>query len=357
LSISVVRALPEDEWRRFVADHPAGNVFHTPEMFEVFRRSRGHRPELWAAVDDGHALALLLPVRIALAGGWLSRPTTRAVVYGGVLPALEAEGQQALSLLLQTYAQESARKVLFTELRNVRNSEETLQTLSQCGFVHEHHLNFLIDLQRPAEEILRSIGPRTRKKIRHATRQGAVKVEEVRDARDLAVCYGLLRRTYRAARVPLADRSLFEAAREVLQPKGMARFSLARVGGTPAAVSVELLYKQTMFGWYGGTDRSCGRYYPTELLTWEVLRWGAENGYRLYDFGGAGRPDEAYGVRDFKAKFGGELVDHGRDTWVPSHSLFLLGKMCYALYQRLGLRGNRATSDHGIGTGRSHASR
>jgi len=33
---------------------------------------------------------------------------------------------------------------------------------------------------------------------------------------------------------------------------------------------------------------------------------GVGNGYRLYDFG-TGRPDVEYGVRDFKAKFGGEL--------------------------------------------------
>jgi lipid II:glycine glycyltransferase (peptidoglycan interpeptide bridge formation enzyme) len=27
---------------------------------------------------------------------------------------------------------------------------------------------------------------------------------------------------------------------------------------------------------------------------------------------GAGKPDEDYGVRDFKAQFGGTLVEHGR---------------------------------------------
>ncbi len=41
MSVTIVRSLPEDEWRRAVADHPAGNIFHTPEMFEVFRRTRG----------------------------------------------------------------------------------------------------------------------------------------------------------------------------------------------------------------------------------------------------------------------------------------------------------------------------
>ena len=33
---------------------------------------------------------------------------------------------------------------------------------------------------------------------------------------------------------------------------------------------------------------------------------------KYYDFGGAGWPDEEYGPRDFKAKFGGDLVCYGR---------------------------------------------
>ena len=37
---------------------------------------------------------------------------------------------------------------------------------------------------------------------------------------------------------------------------------------------------------------------------WHTLDWGAEDGYSLNNFGGAGKPDEEYGVRDFKAKFG-----------------------------------------------------
>jgi len=32
----VTTRLDEGSWRGFVAAHPDGNIFHTPEMFEVF---------------------------------------------------------------------------------------------------------------------------------------------------------------------------------------------------------------------------------------------------------------------------------------------------------------------------------
>jgi lipid II:glycine glycyltransferase (peptidoglycan interpeptide bridge formation enzyme) len=90
----------------------------------------------------------------------------------------------------------------------------------------------------------------------------------------------------------------------------MVRFTLARVGQASAAVSVELVYKDVIYGWFGGMDRAYGSFLPNELLTWHILKWGTEKGFRLYDFGGAGKPDEEYGVSNFKAKFGG--------NWFPS---------------------------------------
>ena len=336
MAIDVVQTLPEEEWRRFVYEHPQGSIFHTPEMFQVFSHAKGHHPTLWAAVgNDGHVLALLLPVRITLIDGLLRHFTTRAVAYDSVLCAPGAEGQEALARLLYTYKRQVKGELLFTELRNLSNREAVQPILREHGFVYEDHLNYLIDLKRPPEAIFQSIGRRTRKKVRRGLKQGEVVVEEARERKQVVACYDLLRQTYRAARVPLADRSLFEAAFDLLYPKGMVRFTLARLGQTPAAASVELIYKDVIYGWYGGVDRAYGSYVPNELLVWHILKWGAENGYGLYDFGGAGKPDEEYGVRDFKAKFGGELVCFGRNTCVHAPFLLRLGELGYHVYRSL----------------------
>jgi lipid II:glycine glycyltransferase (peptidoglycan interpeptide bridge formation enzyme) len=114
----------------------------------------------------------------------------------------------------------------------------------------------------------------------------------------------------------------------------MVKFLLAKVGETCVAGSVELVYKNVIYGWYGGMERSYSRYYPNEVLMWYILKWGAEHGFQVYDFGGAGTPDEEYGVRDFKAKFGGDLVCYGRHTYVHMPFLFKLGQLGYAIYQK-----------------------
>lgn len=334
--MNIVRQLDGGLWRDFVDNNPMGNIFHTPEMFQVFEQARGHQPTLWAAIDgDNRPLALLLPAQVTLMDGLLRRFTTRAIAYGSVLCAPGAEGEKALSVLLQTFKRETKSSVLFTELRNLSDLSHLQSVLNDNGFVYQDHLNYLVDLNRPPEAVLQSIGQRTRKKIRRALRQGEVVVEEVERRGQVALCYELLERTYAVAKVPLADRSLFEATFDVLHPRGMVKFLLARLGDAYIAASVELVYKDTIYGWYGGMDRAYDDYIPNELLLWHIFQWGAENGYKVYDFGGAGKPDEEYGVRDFKAKFGGELVCFGRNTYIPLPWLYRLETWGYSLYRRL----------------------
>jgi lipid II:glycine glycyltransferase (peptidoglycan interpeptide bridge formation enzyme) len=68
------------------------------------------------------------------------------------------------------------------------------------------------------------------------------------------------------------------------------------------------------------------------------LRWGRTHGFEVFDFGGAGRPDEPYGPREFKAKFGGELVDYGRDVLVHAPARLRVSRTAFAAAQRLRTR-------------------
>jgi lipid II:glycine glycyltransferase (peptidoglycan interpeptide bridge formation enzyme) len=334
MSVTVIHTLPEGEWRRFVDEHPAGNIFHTPEMFQVFAQAKGHRPSLWAAVDEsGRPLALLLPVEITLRDGLLRQLTTRAVVYGSVLCAPNSEGKQALDRLLRTFKQETKRSVLFTELRNLTDLKEIQPVLKDCDFAYEDHLNLIVDLRQMPERMWNRLDPNARSNIKKARKKGLV-VEEAVLPEIVRTSYSLLQEVYDRIRVPLADYSLFQAAFDILRPKGMAKFFMARTGDACIGTSIVLLYKDVVYGWYASASREYSSYKAGDLLNWHVLEWGAQNGYSSFDFGGAGKPDEDYGPRKFKAKFGGTLVNYGRNICVHAPSAFSISKRAYALMRR-----------------------
>ncbi len=74
-------------WCEFVLDHPCGNIFQTPEMAEVYRRTKNYEPVTLAAVDtkDGEMVAVLQAVVIKELSGVLSSFSARAVIQGGPL--------------------------------------------------------------------------------------------------------------------------------------------------------------------------------------------------------------------------------------------------------------------------------
>jgi CelD/BcsL family acetyltransferase involved in cellulose biosynthesis len=334
MSVNIVRTLPEDAWRSFLAGNPAANVFHTPEMFRVFERTAGYRPGLWAAVDgEGRPLALLTPVAIAVLGGPLRRLTSRAVAYGSLLVAPGADGTAALAPLLAAYRRDARHRVLFTELRNLADTAPWRPALEAGGFAYEEHLNFLIDLARPPEAIWAGIRSNARRNIQKAQREGVV-IEEATDPAQVPEAYAILRGVYRRLQVPLADQALFQAAFDILQPAGLFKIMLARVEGRAIGVMTLLLHAGTIIYWYTGVDKAYSACRANDLLVWHALEWGSRNGYHTFDFGGAGKPAEEYGVRDFKAKFGGELVSYGRYQCVHSPRLLRLSEAGYALFRR-----------------------
>jgi len=334
MSITISNSLPESEWQDFIDQQPESNIFHTPEMFRVFSRAKGYQPELWAALVDGRIAVLFLPVRITLVNNLLRIFTTRAVVFGGILFNAKQDVTEALRQLLTEYLSKTKNGPLFTELRNAYDIQAIRPVLNEFGFVFEDHLNYLIDLGMPLQELFRTISKNGRKAITRSMHRG-VTVEEISDHACLSEYYSLLQHTFKRARITLSDISLFEAVYDILVPKGMAKMYLARVDKNIAAVSCELPYKDKIFSWFSGFDLEYRRAYPNDYLVWNILQWGSENGYRLFDFGGAGRPNQQYGPRDFKSKFGGKLVNYGRDVCVHSSLRMTLGRVGYQIYRMI----------------------
>ncbi len=334
MNFTIVNSLNEKVWRRFVDRHPQGNVFHTPEMFQVFVGAKGHRPTLWAAVNNNQQpLALLLPVQVSLMNGVLRRFTTRDIAYGSVLCASGAKGQEALALLLSTYKRDVIGSPLFTELRNLSDLSDIQPILRDQGFALEPHLNFLVDLRRPIEEIKRSMHRDVMSNVRKAQRMG-VTVEDITSPEKIQAVYTVLEKVYEQIQVPLAPVSLVESAFEILYPRQMIKFLAAQVKDTYIGVAIRLLYKGVIYAWYAGALRDYASYKANDLLNWHILEWGAQNGFRYFDFGGAGKPNQSYGPRDFKAKFGGRLVEFGRNIYVPSELRLSISQLGYRVYRR-----------------------
>ncbi|MEX2315982.1 MAG: GNAT family N-acetyltransferase [Pirellulales bacterium] len=315
-------------WDQFVDQHESGSIFHTSQMIRVFHAAKGHSVLPLAAVGrDGEILALLVAVRVQTLPDPFGRVSSRSILYAEPLCHDDPVSIEALTALVAIHDRFMRHRVLFTEVRPLFASGPERTALERCGYCYSDYLNYLIDLSQPLDALWTNMRKSARRGVRQCDRRG-FHMREVDAPDGIGMLYRFLKLSYGNSRVPLADSSLFEAAFRELHSQGMMKLFATYDGDRPVAMDSLLNYKGRSLAWYGGLERLTG-VSPFDYLQWYEIVWAAEQGAAIYDFGGAGWPDEPYGVREFKAKFGGELVCYGRYRKVYSPWKMALAERAY----------------------------
>ncbi|MBU4501130.1 MAG: peptidoglycan bridge formation glycyltransferase FemA/FemB family protein [Nanoarchaeota archaeon] len=334
--LNVTTKLDTKQWSEFVSNHPKGNIFQTPEMYEVYNKTKKYEPVFLAVVDSNENVqALLLSHVIREFNGFIGSFSSRSIIQGGPLFVENDVGKEALKLLLIEYDKVANKKTLYTQIRNLYDTSKFKDVFLQNGYKYEGHLNFLIDLTKPKDELWATLTKNRRKGINRAERQGLI-VEEIKDKSLLHIFYEILQETYKNAGIPLGDFSLFGSAFDKLTPSNKAKFYFAKNGNECIGARAILIYNDFIHDWYAGACGDSLELYPNEFLVWKILEWGCENGYKTFDFGGAGKSDEEYGPREFKRRFGGKLVKYGRYTKVYSPKKLCLAEKGFKIWKKTG---------------------
>ena len=327
--------IDRDQWHQFVQENPHGTVFHTPEMFAAFETTIGHQPLVFAALDeDGAMQALITPVIVSLKEGLLKSLSTRAVHYGGMVYEDTDKGVQALEALLEHARPALASDALYSETRNLTDVDRIRTVFQKLHFRREPHLNYWIRLDRSYDEIMKGVKSSARGAMRRSGKRGAqfLIVEDVSGFDDW---YNLVELTYTHKKMPLADRSLFESIFRIVRPAGLANFFAVKAEDRLIGAYLMMLFKDVIYFWYSADDYHMRQYYPTDGFVNHIIQWGIEHQYRILDFGWAGREDEPYGVRAFKAKFGGDEIRFGRHIQTYKPLLLAFSKAGLFFYKKI----------------------
>lgn len=328
--MKLIREVEEQDWRDFVREIPGGSVFQTPEMASVYESTVRHEPVSVFAVEEGRIQGLVL-ASLIWSGGWpMKLFSGRCIVQGGPLLTKSSCAPTLLSGLDDLVS----KRALYTEIRNLQKPVEAVPLFESSGYSFAAHLNYHLDLRKSEEEIWSGMSKGRRKGISRAEKTG-LEVTEITEERQIDEFYDILKKTYSGLGMPLADKSLFTSAFRILRPLQEARFLLCISEGRTVACRAVLLFRKTLYDWYAGSVAEERAKKADEFLVWNILKWGISKGYETFDFGGAGSPDEEYGPREFKRRFGGEMVEPGRFEKVYKPTLFSFSKKMFRFYRRL----------------------
>lgn len=319
----------------FAFKQPDGNIFQTSHMAEVFKKAkRCDSLKLCAVNENDEIIASMIALKFIAVSDFLKLFTTHSTVMGGPIFTEDRDGLRGLSLLIKHYDQMGGKKSIYRRIYPFNGQFRSKQVIEGNGYVREDWLNYLIDLTKTKEELFIGLKRDKRRAIKKAKENG-VRIEEVRDKSLIPIFYGMLQQTYKDAGLPVDDITLFESVLEVLVPNNMARYVLAKYNSEYIAGRLILTYKKRIYDWYACASMEYLRLYPNEFLIWSILKWGSENGYHTFDFGGAGNANERVGIQHFKNRFGGKMVNYGRYTKVYKPKMLWFVEKAFALYRKM----------------------
>lgn len=319
------------QWQSLVEQSPYATWFQTPEAYRFYASVNNEMtPFAFGIERDGELRAVVV--------GYVTKEksvlkqffTRRAIVIGGPLIGEHATELDVEQLLHKTAA-ELKSQAIYIETRNFHDYSRWKSVYEASGFIYQPHLNFHVDTSS-VEVVDKNLGKSRKRDIRTTIRDGVTPVlnptiEQVREY------YAILKDLYTTkVKTPLFSWHFFEQ----LYHTTNGRFILTEyqgkiIGGTVCVV----LPNKAVYEWFVcGVDGVYEHIFPSSYATYLGIRYAVEHGCQIFDMMGAGKPEEAYGVRDFKARFGGEQVEHGRYLHVSKPLLYKIGQLGVKLLKK-----------------------
>lgn len=307
------------------------HYFQSPGFFAVCRSSRKLTPGYVIAWENLAIVGVLLYVRqVQIDLPVASFLSSRTVISGG--PVVRNNVPVVVDGLLRFY-QENGPATMYTQVRNLSDTSAYRNLFVRYGFQYDDHLTIRIDLTRSETELWQDVSTKRRNQIRRSEKEGCV-AEMQESLSALRDSYAILEEVYRRARLPLPDFSHFESLHQQTDARSGLRLFTVSWQGEVVGCMVCLAYGNWLYDYYAGAYSQHYKKYPNDLLPWWVLLWAKKNGFTHFDFGGAGKPNVPYGVRDYKKQFGGEFVSYGRYERIQHPRLFSVVSNAFRLWQR-----------------------
>jgi serine/alanine adding enzyme len=314
-----------------LAELPNLNVFQSHFYYNIMSTGRETNPEIIIAEEDGKIKGLMLVQIQNYFSSLLKSISSRSIISGG--PIFNGE-EYVLEALLAKYNLLFKKRVVYTQFRNMYDLEKYVQVFAKYGYKKTAHVNYIIDLKDDIEVIWNNVYSKRKNEIRRGIKEGVV-VKEILNGVDLETTYDIVSIIYRKAKLPLPGYDYFKNAIAIQGDNYIFRVLGGYYDSKLIGVMYLLCFEGRVYNWYAASNPVYYKMYPNDVITWEAIKWSVENGYKVFDFGGAGNPSIEYGVREFKRKFGGKEVNYGRFECIHKTSVMKISKYGFKLWQKL----------------------
>ena len=276
------------DWDDYALAHPEGTIFHLMGWARTLEKTFPYNP-FYCVARREHRICGILPLfRVRNLPFGHSLVSLPLAVYGGIR-ADDGDAAQALLTCAQQLATDM--KVRFLELRH----EVGLGKLP----TKDLYVTFRKEIFNDEEKNLAAIPRKQRRMVRQGEKFG---LESRLGGEELLNdFYRVYSESVRNLGTPVFPFSLFK---QLLMEFGTnCRILGVFREGRMAAGVMTFFFRDQVMPYYGGALASELRFSVNDFMYWKLLCFGAEHGYKVFDFGRSKRGTGAY---DFKRHWGFE---------------------------------------------------
>ena len=311
------------QWNSLVRTSAIATWFQTQEAYEFY----ASMPELFkpfaiGLMNEGRLKCVCVGYVTEEKNALKQMFTRRAIIIGGPCLANDCLDYEVMELM-RAVRRQIATEAIYIECRNFNNYSRWRNAFEAEGFSYVPHLNFHVDCADKAA-MDGKLSENRKRQIKKAIKSGIeIKSEGISEL-EIREWYDILLHLYKTrVKTPLFPLSFFiEFYRQRLGKYLLVKFDGKVIGG----IMCPILEGKCIYEWFVcGMDTEYRNQNPSVMATYAAMEYGNVCGLARFDFMGAGKPNEPYGVREFKEKFGGEMVEHGRFLHVAEPIMYKIG--------------------------------
>jgi lipid II:glycine glycyltransferase (peptidoglycan interpeptide bridge formation enzyme) len=318
-------------WEQFVFTHPQGNFFQTPQFIDFISSIKGYQPVNLIALNSDNIIEGVLCGALQKEGtGIKAYCSTRLIVWGG--PLVHNENIKITILLIDYLVKTYSKNCIYTEFRNTFDMSVYQSIFMKYNFKYKPHLNYLVKTDS-LPLVKKRMSESKFRQIKTSVKNGAI-ISEAGSENEIQNFYNLLQTLYREkVKKPFPPLAFFM---KFYHSKELGKiFLIKKEDNIIGGILCPIFKNKIIYEWYICSQDNLKNMYPGVLATWAPIEYGLNNGFEHFDFMGAGSPDLDYGVREFKEKFGGELVEYGRFKKITNPFLYTIGETALKLKNKI----------------------
>jgi lipid II:glycine glycyltransferase (peptidoglycan interpeptide bridge formation enzyme) len=286
--------LSDERWIDFVESFPQANIFHHTVWANLIAECYGYRPFVIALIDEDNKICAGLPFlevdNFLLGKCWVSLP------YTDYCSPLFRDHNALENLTVELVRLSQDNHDIHIE---VRWELQGIQPIQKTSLYVHHSLN----LNRDIDSIIKSFHRTQRQNIKTAEKNDVV-IKRGENIEYLHQFFQLHCHTRRRKGIPVQPWRFFEILLNKVIENGHGFVLLAFKDDQCLAAGLFLNCHQTLCYKYSASINCNQNLRPNHLLTWTAIRWGYENGFKIFDFGRTAIDDE--GLRTYKNRWGAE---------------------------------------------------